>query len=130
MSRSDRTLIWSAAASWACRMLRVQRVDLALEVLEVLEALVHAARTGCTRCGRCARSFSIESAPTRDDGISLGARGAQLGLDLVGGAVGGAIGDGPAGERLARPSASLSRSNSWRVPSRLTTTSRAASTRS
>ena len=69
-------------------------------------------------------------APTRDDGTSVTPGRAQLGLDGVGGRLGGAVGHRPAGQRLAQAGGEPSRSNSWREPSRLMTTSRAASTRS
>ena len=38
----------------------------------------------------------------RDDGTSVDAGRAQLGLDRVGGGLGRAVGDGPAGQRLAQ----------------------------
>ena len=48
------------------------------------------------------RSCSIASAPIRDDGHLVDAGGAQLGLDRVGGGLGGAVGHGPPGQRLAQ----------------------------
>src|SRR6478735_3248671 len=76
------------------------------------------------------RSWSMAIAPTRDDGTSL-MPAARSSASIASAAASAApSGTGRRVSALRRPDASLSRSNSWRVPSRLTMTRRAASIRS
>src|SRR5439155_25841180 len=101
MSRSERTLIAPNLGGRGLRRSLVERVDLALERLEVLEALVDAGKpdVGDVVEAPELRHRELADLLRRDLGHALGA---ELGLDLVGSLLGGAVRHGPARQGLAK----------------------------
>jgi hypothetical protein len=104
-------------------------VDLALEVLEVVEALVDAREADVGDLVELAE-LVLGERPTSDESTSVepcersSASISSAARSAASSATGRRV------SALRRPDASFSRSNSWRLPSRFTTTSRAASIRS
>src|SRR6185503_19561624 len=108
MSRSERTLmrvgrspaVLAEAAAGVGVALGVERVDLALQRLEVVEALVDAGEPDVGDLVELAELLHRERADARRRDLGRALR-AELSLDLVGGLLGGVVGDRPAGQRLA-----------------------------
>ena len=87
-------------------------------------------RSGYRRSGRGRGAAPSPARPTRDDGTSVMPAARSSASIRSAAASAASSGTGRRVRALRRPVTSRSRSNSWRVPSRLTTTSRAASIRS
>src|SRR5215207_55029 len=87
-------------------LLGVDRIDFAFEVLEVLEALVHASEPDVRDLvDRAQLLHGQRSNPGRWHLRRAGCP--QLGLDLVGGLLGGAVRNGTTRQRLAQPGREL-----------------------
>ena len=135
MSRSDRTLTRGPLRAGAqvdrarVAALGEQRVDLALELLEVLEALVDAGESDVGDLVDAAQLLHGHRADARRRDLGDAARRAAPPRSRRP-RLGGAVGDGPPRQRLAQARSELVAVELLARPSRLTTTSRADSTRS